>query len=251
MKRSSVVLARCIAFVETYDLSPDGRVFFPDVVRELVARYEFQKFPKDYSEFDESKGIEFAEGRRGKDVIWRLAIFNTGILIDTRLNTTLSREIVEEALLWAKEKFGLNYEPGMIKRCAYVSQVTFYSDGALDMLNPVLKRISNRVTEAVSELQQTRIEYQTTTFGIHHDPLNRKNGVAGFIVAPRAETPLSEHKYFSEAPVPTDLHWDLLEELETTLLGSPALTADLEDENPGSPDAILRRKAEREEERRQ
>ena len=217
MQQAAVILARCLAFVETYDLSPVGRVFFPDVVRELAARYEFQKFPKDFSEYDENKGIEFLEGKRGNDVIWRLTIYNTGILLDTRANTKLSQEIIEEALIWGKEKFGLTYKPGMISRFAYVSQLTFYSDVTLDALNPALKKLAERVTSAVSEIHREQIDYQTTALMIQHDLLKRKNALAAFTITPRIETPLSEHKYFSEAPLPTDLHWEFLEEFEAAL----------------------------------
>lgn len=217
MEPSAVILARCIAFVETYDLSPEGRVFLPDVVSELASRYQFQKFPKEYSEFDENKGIEFLEGKRDRDVIWKLAIYNTGILLDTRSNTRLSQEIIEEALGWAKEKFGLTYNPGMISRFAYVSQLTFYSDITLDMLNPALKRLADRITSAVSEIHKEQVDYQPTSILIQHDQLKRKNPLASFTITPRAEAPLSDHKYFSEAPLPTDLHWELLEEFEAAL----------------------------------
>ncbi len=217
MQQAAVILARCLAFVETYDLSAVGRVFFPDVVRELVTRYEFQKFPKDFSEYDENKGIEFLEGKRGDDVIWRLVIYNNGILLDTRTNTNLSQEIIEEALIWGKEKLGLTYKPGMISRFAYVSQLTFYSDVTLDALNPALKQLAERVTTAVSEIHREQIDYQTTAVMIQHDLLKRKNALAAFTISPRIETPLSEHKYFSEAPLPTDLHWELLEEFEAAL----------------------------------
>ncbi len=217
MQRSAVLLARCLAFVETYDLSPEGRIFFPDLVRELVTRYEFQKFPREFSEFDETKGIEFLEGRRGNDVVWRLTIYSNGILLDTRSNTNISREILEEALTWGKEKFGLRYDPNMIKHVAYVSQLTFYSNVTLDALHPALKRLSQRVTDAVSEIHKEKIDYQTTAFTIQHDLLKRKNPLAGFTISPRIETPLADHKYFSEAPIPTDLHWELLEEFEAAL----------------------------------
>ena len=217
MQQAAVILARCLAFVETYDLSPVGAVFFPDLVKELVARYEFQKYPKDFSEYDENKGIEFLEGKRGDDVICRLTIYNTGILLDTRANTKLSQEIIEEALIWGKETFGLTYKPGMIGRFAYVSQLTFYSDVTLDALNPALKKLAERVTSAVSEIHKEQIDYQATALMIQHDLLKRKNALAAFTISPRIETPLSEHKYFSEAPLPTDLHWELLEEFEAAL----------------------------------
>ena len=115
MQKSAVLLARCIAFVETYDLSPEGRVFFPEVVTELVARYNFQKFPKEYGEYDENKGIEFLEGKRGNDVIWRLTIYNTGILLDTRVNTKLSQEIIEEALIWGQAVCTTHSPMGIIR----------------------------------------------------------------------------------------------------------------------------------------
>ncbi len=43
MQLSAVVLARVIAFIETFDLSPRGRVFYPDVVREIIERYQLSK----------------------------------------------------------------------------------------------------------------------------------------------------------------------------------------------------------------
>lgn len=217
MQKSAVVLARCIAFVETYDLSPKGNVFYPDFTKELVSRYQFQKFPKEFSEYDEQKGIEYLVGKRGEDVIWQLRIFNNGIALDTRINTKVSQEIIEEALDWAKAKFGLRYESSMIKRFAYVSQLTFYSDLILDALNPAVRKLSQRVSDAVSDIHKERIDYHATQLWIQHDPLKRKSAVAGFYIAPRVETPLEDQKYFSEAPLPTDLHWELLEEFEATL----------------------------------
>lgn len=218
MQRAAVVLARCIAFVETYDLSPNGHIFFPEVVKELVDRYHFMKFPREYADFDELKGVEFLEGRWNDDVIWRLTIYSNGILLDTRSNTKRSRELIEEALAWARSKFGLNYTADMIKREAYVSQVTFHSDISFDSINPALERLAQRITSAVSEIHKQEVEYQTTAVFLQHDQLKLKNPLAPFTIAPRVETPLSEHKYFSEAPLPTDLHWELLEEFEARIL---------------------------------
>jgi hypothetical protein len=193
-------------------------VFFPDVVAELVQRYRFQKFPTQFSELDEIKGIEFIEGKAGNEVIERLVIFSNGILLDTRSNTRISVEIIDEALGWAKEKFGIAYERGMIRRFGYVSQVTFHSEASLLTLNPALTRLADRVTSAVSEFQMERVEFQAMALLVQHDPLKRKNPLASFTISPRIEVPHSEKKYFSEAPLPTDLHWELLEEFEAGLL---------------------------------
>ena len=217
MKLAAVLLARTIGFVETFDLSPRGKVFYPDLANELVQRYRFQKFPQELSDFDEQKGIEFLYGKAGEEVVERVQIFTNGILVDTRSNTSTSQAILEEALVWAAERFGLSYRPGMIKRYAYISQVSFHSNTPLNALSPALQRLADRLTSAVSEIHGERIEYQTAAVMVQHDPLKRKVPIAGFTIFPRAETPFSERKFFSEAPIPTDLHLELLKDFEAEI----------------------------------
>jgi hypothetical protein len=218
MKLSAVLLARALGFIETFDLTPRGGVFYPDLVKAIVERYRFQRFPQKVEEFDEQKGVEFWSGEVNGQVIDKLVIYNSGILIDTRTDTQTSRALIEDALLWAKSRFEINYEPGTIRRFGYVSQVTFHSDMTLDGLNPALQRLSDRLSEAVSGIHGHSVRYQTSSIQVHHDPLARKNPIAGFTIFPRVDTPFSEKKYFSEAPVPTDVHIALLEEFERDIL---------------------------------
>jgi hypothetical protein len=42
----------------------------------------------------------------------------------------------------------------------------------------------------------------------------RSHGIAPFVITHRAESRYSENKYFSEAPLPTDMHIEFLEEFE-------------------------------------
>lgn len=223
MQLSAVLLARALAFIETADLNTRGRIFYPDLVKRLVERYGFQKFPQQLEEFNEEKGIEFLLGKLGKDVIEKLVIYGNGILVDTRSNTDDSRSLIEEALSWAKSELGLNYRPEMIRRFGYVSQVTFHSEVSLNVLHPALQKLSDRLTEIVSGIHGEEVRYQTSSLKIQHDPLKRRNSIAGLTIDPRVETPYSEKKYFSEAPVPTDMHVSLLEEFEADLLGGGAL----------------------------
>lgn len=218
MRLSAVILARAIAFVETVDLSPRGKVFYPDLAKELVQRYQFQKFPQTLEDFDEQKGITFVGGKSGETVIEKLTIYTNGILVDTRTDTAASKRIIDEALQWARSKFGLHYDAGMIQRFGYVSQLTFYSEAKLDTLHPALRKLAERISSAVSEIQNERFHYQTTSIAIQHDPSLRKYQIAGFTIQPRAETRFSEGKYFSEAPLATDLHWEMLQQFEKDLL---------------------------------
>ena len=223
MRLSAVILARVLGYVETFDLG-QGKIFFPEVVPQIVERYRFQKFPQTFEQFDESKGVEFLEGKWGNAVIQKLTIWNTLLVVETRTNTADSKTILEEMLLWGAQKFGLNYKSGMVKKFGYVSDLTFSSDVPILNMSAAVATLATKTTEAVSEIWQESIKYEPFTFSVGHDPLARKYGIAPFSISRRAETPFSENKYFSEAPLPTDLHVKLLNEFEQLIAaGQPNL----------------------------
>jgi hypothetical protein len=215
VRPAAVVLARTLGYIESFDLSPQGKVFFPDVVQGIVERYKFQKFPTKAEEFDFGKGIVFEQGKIGNKVIQKFSIFDTLLVVETRSNTTDSKEIMEEMLAWGAAKFGINYAAGAIKRNAYVSGVSFYSDvPVLLNVSPSLETLAAKTSAALSEIWEEPIHYETIGIAIGHDPLSRKYGIAQFTLTRRSEARFSENKYYSEAPLPTDTHWALLEEFE-------------------------------------
>jgi len=214
VKLSAVVLARVLGYIEPIDLNPRGTIFYPEFTQEFVQRYKFQKFPQKLEEFDESKGVEFHQGKIGDMVIQKFVIWNTLFVVETRSNTTDSKRVLDEMLLWAADKFGLIYKPGMIKRFAYVSDLTFYSDVPILFANPAVTRLAAETSKAVSEIWQDHVQYEPLSVGVGHDPMARKYGIASFTIQHRAESKFSENKYFSEAPLPTDKHIALLEEFE-------------------------------------
>jgi hypothetical protein len=215
---SAVLLARVLGFIEIFDLSPRGKIFLPELVPEIVKRYNFQKFPKTLEEFDAAKGIEFLDGKFRDKVILKFVIWNTLLVVETRSSTDDSKQIMEEMLSWGADKFGLNYKPGMIKRFAYISDLTFHSDWEFLNANPALTSLAEKTSEVLSEIWQEPVHYEPSVLTIGHDPLARKNGIAAFTIQHRAESKFSENKYFSEAPLPTDVHLKLLEEFEATVL---------------------------------
>lgn len=220
MKLSAVILARVLGYIEIVDLSPRGKVFLPELVPEIVQRFNFQKFPKTFEEFDESKGIEFHEGKIGNKVIQKFVIWNTLLVVETRSSTADSKQILEDMLVWGAEKFGLNYRPGMIKRFAYVSDITFYSDVPLLSVSSTLTKLAMKASDAVTEIWQEPVHYEPVNLIVGHDPMARKYAIAPFSIARRAEARFSENKYFSEAPLPTDVHLKLLEEYEKDIISA-------------------------------
>lgn len=191
----------------------------------LVERFGFLKYPTSVNDFDETKGVEFVEGHFEGTTVDKIIVWSNGIQVDTRASTQVSQEILHSTLLWLKEEAGLTYESGMIKRWAHLSDVAFHSDVNFDAIHPALIKLCASVSREVSILRGAKFDYEFTGMSFSFDRSIRQAPVAAFLLQRRAETPFSENKYFSEAPLPTDIHIKLLEELEADLSAPPRLTS--------------------------
>ena len=218
MELLSVLMARALAWVEPTELNPRDAVFYPDLARALIARYNFQKFPQKLEDFDETKGVTFATGRLGDSVIEQLVIYTYGIVLDTRSSTQESKRLLEEALQWGSDELGLAYKPSMIRRWQYLSHVTFRSDVPLEGVHTAFQKLANSMTKQVLELTGEDLKYELSAFFVDYDQLARKHPLGRFSIQRRDNTPFSENKYFSDAPLPTDMHIKLLEEFERDIL---------------------------------
>jgi hypothetical protein len=217
MKLASVLQARSYGLVEITELNPRGNLYFPDVVEALVARYRFQKYPTKFDDFDETKGIQFEGGVSEGVAIDKFVILNSGIYVDTAADTDASDAVLQDCLSWAASELGIVYRPEMMRRKAYISQLTFYSDAPILELHPVLQKLCTAVSHQVRENFGQSLQYQPTGISMVYDQLTTNFGTAAFTVQRREGVPFSDGKYFSAAPVKTRIHLELLEELERSV----------------------------------
>lgn len=213
---SAILLARVLLFAETLELNPRGAAFFPAIVEGLVTKCGFMKFPQKFEDLDEKKGIEFLNGRWGDVTIETLKIFANGIQLDTRVSTSESERIIREAIDWAVSNYGIVFEPKMVSRTGYVSNLTFHTDVPIMGTNyPPIRQLANRCNELSKAGRNDSTPWEPTVLTIHSDIWPRKPLHAAFTIQRRAEAAFSENKFFSEAPFPTDTHIQLLEKFET------------------------------------
>lgn len=213
MEVTSILLARVLAFFEIEELRPAQDFFFPDVVKKLVHECSFQKFPVTLDDWRSEKGAIFEVGKWGKTVVERLVLYHNGVHVETRISSSESMRVLKEFLAWTKDELGSRYDPPMKMEMAYVSGFVFRSDIPLFYGSPV-EKLSQRMSGVMSEILGAETIYQPTMLNIGHDPLLRKYGRAQFTLQRRAEVPFTENKYFTESPLPTDVHISLMEQYE-------------------------------------
>lgn len=218
MKLLSVNLARSIWLFILNDLNPRGHPI-PSLVNDVVTRYKFSTFPKNPEDFDLQKGVMFQLGVfQGPDkdpVTAHLTIYNDGFVADTRSSTTDSDEFLEDGFNWLSKEYGYTPIQEIIRSKTYVSEVYVKMDKALNILNPKLERFAELLSSNV-EGYGDNVILETTGISFLSDP-----GIIGrpgpFKLERQEGIPFEENRYYSIAPLQTEAHLEMLEELEKIL----------------------------------
>jgi hypothetical protein len=217
MQLTAVLLARAVAWVESLELNPRGKAYYPAITEALVRRYGFAKFPQKPEDYDENRGVTFVYGRDGDAVIEQVQIYTHGIVLETRSSTDESKHLLERSLEWASKELGLVYSPQMVTRWQYYSQLTFTSHMNLTGSHPALSNLASNITQSLKNILGEDLKYEATNIVFNFDLMTRKNPLGAFTIQRRENTPFAENKYFSDAPLPTDVHIKLLEQFERDL----------------------------------
>jgi hypothetical protein len=221
MRLGAITKARALAIIELDEMNLGGKVRFSDCIAPLIGKYRFDRYPQKQEDFDlGDKGVKFESGKAGDITIDSLVIYSGAIYVDTLASTERSQNVLIEMLQWARGELGLTYEDGMIRKWGYISDLIFFTDfPILASLSAPVRRLAEK-TSSVTETLWGGLKYQSMSISIGHDPTLRKNGIASLFIQHRINSSFAENKYFSEAPLPTDLHIKFLEEFEADVLES-------------------------------
>jgi hypothetical protein len=215
----AVRTARCIIHFPTDELNPKGKAIIPEIPAALIERYGFTTYPQKPEDYDPQKGVSFEIGKWNDIAIGRLAIYDTGVLVDTGSSTDDSEAIIKEALAWASEKFGLAYREDWFNRKVYLSELILKCDRKLTTLNPTLETLAAKLTTRVSEILSLSLPFEVTGVSFGFDSFLTKNVLAGFRIERLTDARFSENRYYSSANLPTKEHIEFLNEFEAALQG--------------------------------
>ncbi|HLM83428.1 MAG TPA: hypothetical protein VK302_22720 [Terriglobales bacterium] len=214
MQLSSVVMARFFALFETIELNPGGRVFMPEVIEKLVKECRFLKYPQKPEDFVEANGITFETGTFRGQNIDKIMVFPGGLLLDTREGTDASEKTLAQLLEWSASECGLAYRPEMLKRHVYVSSLIVSSEFPLVEINPVLRHIATVISKEMETCLGRPLVYEPKGFMVGYDKMTTTFTPTHFTIDRREGLPFSDNKYYSNAPLRTQVHLQLLEEAE-------------------------------------
>ncbi len=212
MKLISVGLARSLWFLDLTELNPGGKDIFTEVIPALVDSYKFQVYPQPGGDFKD--GMKFSNGvfvnHKGDTLSIGVTAYTDGVAVDTFSSTKDSDECIAEIMELLPE-VGFAFEPAMIKRKAYLSQLIVRCSKDLNALNPKFVEFSQRLSAA-----HNGMAFGVCSLEFWPDPTHPTRP-ASFSFQKKAGEPLSGDRYWSQAGMSTEEHLKLLNELEAIL----------------------------------
>lgn len=219
MKLLSVKQARSIWLVPLVDLNPRGLNLL-SFIRPIIEKYKFVEVPIKPEELDLGKGVKFAGGSFQKDSQHDLSIdltlFNDGLVADTRSSTNDSDAFLDELLTWAATDFGLVHYQEVLRSKVYLSELWVQTDKSLNSINPKLESFARRLTSLIVGHEYHPIAFETYGIWFWTDQ-TITNPPPPFKLERPEGIPFAENRYYSVAPLQTEAHLEVLEELESIL----------------------------------
>jgi hypothetical protein len=150
----------------------------------------------------------------GTKVAADLKIFTDGCLVETRSSTHDSELLLRDLLEWAPAALKLPKVKISIKKKLFVSEIYVSCEKELTMINPKLSKFVKTLAGAMPA--EAPKSYQLAGMSFATDP---KEGtqLANFRFERQINTNFGDHRYFTAAPMHTDVHLDLIEQFEKLL----------------------------------
>jgi hypothetical protein len=221
MEVQKFILARAVQMLSV-KATP---AYLPDVIRAIVEKYGFAGCPKneDIVPSDPPKGLEFThgqligEGHRAL-VIDKFTIFNDGLIVDAALSTDDADLFLRDISTWVGVRMPLVKFSGP---SLYVSQLEVKANFSEEsVMPPIFRNVGTKIATLLDGYGVKVTEYQTSSVAMNYDMSRMPTAQAGqaqpglLQIERRAGFPYDAGIWFTQAPLKTTDHIQLLEHLE-------------------------------------
>jgi hypothetical protein len=201
------------------EVRPLSGVHLPTLIQRITERYLFATRPNDIIEATKS-GVKFSTGRldtNGSQIaITQLDIYHDGLVVIAR-TTDDALAVMYDLMAWAKREF--NFRDHITPpRTSFTSTVVVDFATSIEAAFQNFQTITGIMNAAHEAAYGTRLELNAARIAVMVDPLTLPPFTnTNFMIERRTGHPYRDNRYFCTAPLPTQVHLQMLEALEKTL----------------------------------
>lgn len=223
----SIEMARVGAIVRIDEVFPLAGVYPPTFTKAVADRYSFV-YPPDWSvpiSEMQAKGMEFRVGKfraaDGKEqVIQNLNIIALGV-VASAYSTDIAEEFLRDLFSWADKEYQCRFLSSEL-RFFFLSQLIVEFDKPLNSLVRSFELLSAAIGGAIESTYGTGYRVEVSSIGFDYDrtsAVEDMKQLSPFVVERQVGKQFSSNSFFCQAPLGTQDHVSLLEQLESQLTG--------------------------------
>lgn len=238
MKLLHTKLARSIWLFDIRDLDPNGTEILGELIAWIKGRYKFASAPDPSNPVPTPTppsvpaspqaqrgqapgGLLFERGRfvtKEQPIsITSLRIYDDGLVVDVASSTADGDLFLSDLMNGAVTQFRLAQNPDVPSRRLYLSELIFRSDMELEALNQHLTSFARSLPSNVGGGRTLPFRVGAIAFWSEPNDAGQHRLIR---IERQISKPFSEQRFFSDAPLPTDEHFQVLERFEQLVLAS-------------------------------
>jgi hypothetical protein len=213
MKLLNVTLARSIWLFPTEELNPHGLDIAP-VLWAIKERYRFQRFPQKPEEIYAPKdGVRFGDGTFKMEsepiAIKEFTIHGDGVVVETLRSTEASDAFISDMLAFVTQQYRLTFDAAMLRSKIYINDMIVSTEFNFDTISKRLTQFGAILSEKIG------LTFKLGSLRFSTEP--RSGRPVQFVFERRAGANFDDKRYWSEAPLTTQDHLAMLDQLEKIL----------------------------------
>jgi len=219
MKLLYVEIARAIWLFDTRLVNPKGldlKPFF-EILKERFGFSVMPAHPRDFKDnalvFDAGSFTNLA----GQSIAVTLKTYVDGIIAETASNTNDTIEFFDQ-LTTAISDSGYEIPKEDLGELGFVSQMRVQFDAPLISINPKLERANRFIESHMNSLDGEQRRFEMTGIEFFSEDISKPKAPIAFKLERKYGAPFAANEYFTRAPLQTDYHIKLLEDLESIIL---------------------------------
>jgi hypothetical protein len=195
---------------------PTGQLYLPEAIAKAIAKYGFLKVPTREEMANVTDHVAFGMGKFDDTQIQELRIYGDGIVAEARSNSRILDAFIEEFMEWLEAELKIVPTVTPKPERYYESTIVVRSKKNLATAIDIPSQIMEALNDHLEKMSYKARPYQPVGFLLDCDftvPGGRRKP-SRFSVDRRLGVPFEDNVFFSQAPLPTDDHFALLELVE-------------------------------------